>query len=829
MSSDYQYICVNDYILKDNIGEGNFGKVKLGINKYTGEEFAVKIINKEQIKIKMKNKIFKENDIIIKFNHINVIFVYEIIEDINDYYIITEYCKNGELFDYIVKKEKLSEEEASIFFYQLINGVEHIHSKKIAHRDLKPENLLLTKDNTLKIIDFGLSHEFDGTKLLKTKCGSPSYAAPEILKGKPYNGFKSDIWCCGIILYAMVCGYLPFDGDTNKILFKNILKCQPEIPDYLSESVKNLICNILNSDPDERLCIDDIKKHSFYLKGKKLCKIDYRLIEKNVLKNRKNKSSFRLNDDENFPGFENYDDKEKNKNINDFKGMADIMDIINKAEKKEKNEKFDKIENKRNSKSCIKTKENKNNNNCNLKSIREKIVNMDVNESSLKNHQSFKRFNNILNYEYNNNKNNNIKDKTQVINLTRGKNNKLHNNVYKILMSNMNKNNRFNKFLKIGIRNLHINLNGYEKKYLAQKNLDIDNKSDPPIIINNKNLCKNNNFISFLGKFKGNYEKTNSLPNKNTDKENNNITTTTNNYPSPNIVSGINSINSNSTEENDLKNIIKLNNYNKIKKNIPLDNISIKSNRKIKIIDNNNEQPSHLFCNNINININNYNIKTENSNNYLPKKNYLSTSKIPDINTPISNKANKFGYKSSKEKNSSIKNSSKKSSTGYVKYIHTNIYNNINHKSERKNIAKKNSKVMLKTKINDILNKDLSFKEKKSNQAKTQTNFYKINKNLDNMSYRKTYIQNKKKNNMLQYIKNEISNFEKNGGSEGKKSKCFSDAKDILKAMKNKEKSTWINKKKKNIYLCGAFNINVNNNNHKTFINDKKLLPMVHD
>ena len=198
-----------------------------------------------------------------------------------------EYCKSGELFDYIVDRQHLEEDEASIFFYQLINGVEYIHSLGVAHRDLKPENLLLTENKILKIIDFGLSHEFNGEDFLKTKCGSPSYAAPEIIKGLPYDGFKTDIWCCGIILYAMVCGYLPFDGDTNKILFKNILKCEPEIPDYLNDYTQDLIIRILTSDPDMRITIDEIKRHRFYLRGKKLCRIDYKLIEKNVLKKRK--------------------------------------------------------------------------------------------------------------------------------------------------------------------------------------------------------------------------------------------------------------------------------------------------------------------------------------------------------------------------------------------------------------------------------------------------------------------------------------------------------------------------------------------------------------
>ncbi len=280
------YNQITNYILKEDIGEGNFGKVKLAIYKETKEKFAIKILNKEQIRIKMKNTIFQENDIITKFNHINVIFVFAIIEDSDNYYIVMEYCKKGELFDYIVAHQYLSEEESSIFFYQLINGVDYIHSKGIAHRDLKPENLLLTENKILKIIDFGLSHEFNEGHFLLTKCGSPSYASPEIIKGTEYDGFKTDIWCCGIILYAMVCGYLPFEGENNDILFKNIVKCEPEIPDYLSNECQEIIRGILKEDPMERITIDGIKKSKFYLKGKKLCNIDYYMVEKNIIQNR---------------------------------------------------------------------------------------------------------------------------------------------------------------------------------------------------------------------------------------------------------------------------------------------------------------------------------------------------------------------------------------------------------------------------------------------------------------------------------------------------------------------------------------------------------------
>ena len=287
--SKNEYSIIDNYTLENDIGEGNFGKVKLCIFKKTGEKFAIKILNKKRIETMMKDKIFKENKIITKFNHLNIISVFEIIEDLSNIYIIMEYCQNGELFDYIISHQKLTEEECSIFFYQLIKGVEHIHSLNFAHRDLKPENILLTEQNILKIIDFGLSHEFhEESDLLNTKCGSPSYASPEILIGEPYDGFKSDIWSCGIILFAMATGYLPFEGDNNKILFKNILECKPEIPDFLGSEIKYLLSKILTKNPKERITIKEIKKSDFYLKGKKLFNKKYKnCLNLNIYKNKR--------------------------------------------------------------------------------------------------------------------------------------------------------------------------------------------------------------------------------------------------------------------------------------------------------------------------------------------------------------------------------------------------------------------------------------------------------------------------------------------------------------------------------------------------------------
>ena len=189
----------------------------------------------------------REFDMLTKFNHPNAILLSEIIETVDCFYSVMEYCAGGELFNYIVENEKLSEEETSFYYYQLINGLEYIHSLGIEHRDLKPENLLLTKEHLLKIIDFGLSNYFreNETDLLSTPCGSPNYASPEMVASKKYDGVKIDIWATGIILFAMLCGYLPFEDKINEILFYKILECKIEFPEYLSNEAKDLINKIL--------------------------------------------------------------------------------------------------------------------------------------------------------------------------------------------------------------------------------------------------------------------------------------------------------------------------------------------------------------------------------------------------------------------------------------------------------------------------------------------------------------------------------------------------------------------------------------------------------
>ena len=175
-----------------------------------------------------------------------------------------EYASGGELFDYIVANTKLKEEEACKFIQQIISGVEYIHELNIVHRDLKPENLLLDHNNNIKIVDFGLSNTYGYGELLKTACGSPCYAAPEMIAGKKYAGSKVDIWSCGVIMFALVCGFLPFeDPDTSK-LYKKILSGEFKIPSFLSKDACHLIRKILNTEPAERFTIEDIKSHVWF-------------------------------------------------------------------------------------------------------------------------------------------------------------------------------------------------------------------------------------------------------------------------------------------------------------------------------------------------------------------------------------------------------------------------------------------------------------------------------------------------------------------------------------------------------------------------------------
>ena len=258
-------LLIGDFKIGPKLGQGTFSKVCQGIHIPTGEKVAIKIMSKDQIKEKSdKIRIEKEINIQKKLHHQNIVQQYAIIETDSTIYIISEYCSGGELFDYIVSKRKLYEIEACRIYQQLISGLEYLHKQRICHRDLKPENLLFDSKHNLKIADFGLSNDYHQGNL-STPCGSPCYAAPEMVTGKKYSGSSVDIWSSGIVLYTMVCGFLPFEDDNQNILFSKIAKGLFSLPSFLSQSCKDLLKKILVTDPKKRYGFEEIKHHSWFM------------------------------------------------------------------------------------------------------------------------------------------------------------------------------------------------------------------------------------------------------------------------------------------------------------------------------------------------------------------------------------------------------------------------------------------------------------------------------------------------------------------------------------------------------------------------------------
>lgn len=256
---------VRNYRLGKTLGHGSFGKVKIAEHIRTGYKVAIKILNRRKMKSPdMEEKVRREIKICRLFVHPHVIRLYEVIEIQSDIYVVMEYVKRGELFDYIVEKGRLAEDEARHFFQQIIAGVEYCHRNMVVHRDLKPENLLLDSNGNVKLADFGLSNIMRDGHFLRTSCGSPNYAAPEVVSGKLYAGPEVDIWSCGVILYALLCGSLPFDDENIPNLFKKIKNGLYTLPSHLSHGARDLIPRMLVVDPMKRITIHEIRQHPWF-------------------------------------------------------------------------------------------------------------------------------------------------------------------------------------------------------------------------------------------------------------------------------------------------------------------------------------------------------------------------------------------------------------------------------------------------------------------------------------------------------------------------------------------------------------------------------------
>ncbi|XP_078592164.1 serine/threonine-protein kinase MARK2-like isoform X11 [Branchiostoma floridae x Branchiostoma japonicum] len=248
---------IGKYRLLKTIGKGNFAKVKLARHVPTGKEVAIKIIDKTQLNPSSLQKLFREVRIMKMLNHPNIVKLFEVIETEKTLYLVMEYASGGEVFDYLVAHGRMKEKEARAKFRQIVSAVQYCHQKRVVHRDLKAENLLLDADMNIKIADFGFSNEFTPGNKLDTFCGSPPYAAPELFQGKKYDGPEVDVWSLGVILYTLVSGSLPFDGQNLKELRERVLRGKYRIPFYMSTDCENLLKRFLVLNPLKRGSLEE--------------------------------------------------------------------------------------------------------------------------------------------------------------------------------------------------------------------------------------------------------------------------------------------------------------------------------------------------------------------------------------------------------------------------------------------------------------------------------------------------------------------------------------------------------------------------------------------
>lgn len=258
------------YELGRLLGQGTFAKVYYARNIITGQSVAIKVIDKEKvIRVGLMDQIKREIAVMKLVRHPNIVHLYEVMATKMKIYFVMEYCKGGELFNKVANG-KLKEDVARKYFQQLINAVDFCHSRGVYHRDLKPENLLLDDDENLKISDFGLSalveskHQ-DG--LLHTTCGTPAYVAPEVINRKGYDGVKADIWSCGVVLFVLLAGYLPFQDSNLMEMYRKIGKAEFKCPSWFPPEARRLLSRMLDPNPSTRISLAKIRGSSWFRRG----------------------------------------------------------------------------------------------------------------------------------------------------------------------------------------------------------------------------------------------------------------------------------------------------------------------------------------------------------------------------------------------------------------------------------------------------------------------------------------------------------------------------------------------------------------------------------
>nr|XP_061805091.1 serine/threonine-protein kinase BRSK2-like [Nerophis lumbriciformis] len=259
---------VGPYRLEKTLGKGQTGLVKLGVHCITGQKVAIKIVNREKLSESVLMKVEREIAILKLIEHPHVLKLHDVYENNKYLYLVLEHVSGGELFDYLVKKGRLTPKEARKFFRQIISALDFCHSYSICHRDLKPENLLLDEKNNIRIADFGMASLQVGDSLLETSCGSPHYACPEVIRGEKYDGRRADVWSCGVILFALLVGALPFDHDNLRQLLEKVKSGVFHMPHFIPPDCQALLKGMIEVNPDKRLTLEAIQTHAWYQSGR---------------------------------------------------------------------------------------------------------------------------------------------------------------------------------------------------------------------------------------------------------------------------------------------------------------------------------------------------------------------------------------------------------------------------------------------------------------------------------------------------------------------------------------------------------------------------------
>jgi BR serine/threonine kinase len=259
---------LGSYTLLHTLGTGTSSKVKLAEHKQTHLQVAIKVIRKDDFHLhpEILQKIHREIALMRLMDHPHLLRLHEILESHRHLYLVMDYASHGELLDYVVARGQLTPPEAIRIFRQILYGLDYLHRHSICHRDLKLENILLDDHDNVKIGDFGFAR-WMSSNVADTSCGSPHYASPEVIMGKPYDGRKADVWSSGVVLYSLLTGRLPFEGSSLRVLASKICGGEYRLPDFPDPMIKDLLSKLLMVDPTQRLSLDQIKRHPFFRSG----------------------------------------------------------------------------------------------------------------------------------------------------------------------------------------------------------------------------------------------------------------------------------------------------------------------------------------------------------------------------------------------------------------------------------------------------------------------------------------------------------------------------------------------------------------------------------